>query len=159
MANELDRTNKEMYSLFKDPKTMRQAWRHVGSAILGRPASSPIVKYDKDGNPTFDSQIEDYTYSKLSKDLKKLGSDDTSPTELEMILACQIVKARTDTAAAVFVRDTLGAKPVDETKVDAQLSNPYEQMTDDELEALAAYRERKQLEESKKLLETEQCEQ
>jgi hypothetical protein len=51
MSNAIDRTNKEMYSLFKDPKTMRQAWRHVGSAILGRPASSPIAQYDKEGNP------------------------------------------------------------------------------------------------------------
>jgi hypothetical protein len=57
-----------------------------------------------------------------------------------------MVKARTDTSAAVFIRDTLGAKPVDETKVDAQLSNPYEQLTDEELEVLQAMREKKALE-------------
>lgn len=151
MSNHLDRTNKEMYSLFKDPKTMRTAWRSVGSAILARPASSPIPQCDKDGNLTLNSQIEDYTYAKLSSDLKKLGSDDATPTELEMILACQIVKARTDTAAAVFVRDTLGAKPVDETKMDMDINNPYEQMSDDELQILQEYRERKQL------TEGEQC--
>jgi hypothetical protein len=153
MSNSIERTNKEMYSLFKDPKTMRQAWRSVGSAILARPAATPVAQYDKDGNPTFNSQIEDYTYSKLSKDLKLLGSDDATPTELEMILACQIVKARTDTAAATFVRDTIGAKPVDETKVDAQVNNPYESMTDDELEALAEYRAKKQLQEPKLQIE------
>ena len=145
MSNSIERTNKEMYSLFKDPKTMRQAWRTVGSAILSRPASKPIERCDKEGTITANSEIEVYTYNKLANDLKKLNSDDCTPTELEMILACQIVKARTDTAAATFVRDTLGAKPVDETKVDAQLSNPYEQMTDDELEALAEYRNKKAL--------------
>jgi hypothetical protein len=124
---------------------MRQAWRSVGTAILSRPASTPVSKFDKDGNLTFDSQVEQYTYSKLASDLKKLNSDDPTPTELEMILACQIVKARTDTGAAVFVRDTLGAKPVDETKVDATVVNPYEQMTDDEIDALLAYRAQKQL--------------
>ena len=65
-----------------------------------------------------------------------------------MILHCQMVKARTDTSAAVFIRDTLGAKPVDESKVDAQLSNPYEQLTDEELELLQEMRKKKALGES-----------
>jgi hypothetical protein len=153
LSNKVERTNKEMYSLFKDPKTMRQAWRSVGTAILAKPASAPIATYDKDGNPTLNSQIEEYTYNKLSQDLKKLNSDDCTPTELEMILACQIVKARTDTSAATFVRDTLGARPVDETKVDMNMQNPYEQLSDDEIEMLAEYRESKQLEEPKLLIE------
>ena len=63
-----------------------------------------------------------------------------------------MVKARTDTSAAVFIRDTLGAKPIDESKVDAQLSNPYEQLTDEELEALQAMREKKALEAANKEL-------
>ena len=61
-----------------------------------------------------------------------------------MILACQMVKARFDTQAAIFVRDTLGAKPVDESKMDATLSaNQYEQLSDEELELLAAHRAQK----------------
>ena len=55
-----------------------------------------------------------------------------------------MVKARFDTQAAIFVRDTLGAKPVDESKMDATLSaNQYEQLTDEELELLAAHRAKK----------------
>ena len=57
-----------------------------------------------------------------------------------MMLHCQIVKARYDTAAATFVRDTLGAKPVDESKIDAQVNNPYESLSDEELELIAAAR-------------------
>ena len=141
---------KEMKNLFGDPKYSRQAWKAVGMAIAMQPATRPIVTYDKDGEETANSQIETYSYEKLSKDLKNLGKEDREPTEIEMILHCQMVKARTDTAAATFIRDTLGAKPVDESKVNAQLSNPYEQLTDEELDMIQAAREKRALEEAAK---------
>lgn len=134
-----------MKNLFSDPKFSRQAWKSVGQAIALQPAIKPIVVYDKEGNPTVSSEIEIYSYNKLAKDIASLQSENREPTELEMILHCQMVKARTDTSAAVFIRDTLGAKPVDESKVDAQLSNPYESLSDEELEALQAMREQKAL--------------
>ena len=134
------REYKEMQNLFADPKFARQAWKSVGQAVLLQPAVEPITAFDKDGNETVNSQIERYSYKKLSDDIKELAKENRKPTELEMILHCQIVKARTDTSAAVFVRDTLGAKPVDETKVDAQVTNPYENLTDAELELLQKHR-------------------
>lgn len=145
MSNKNLREYKEMQNLFADPKFSRQAWKAVGQAIAMQPAVQPIATYDKDGNLTYNSSVEDYSYHKLCKDIKELGKENRQPTELEMILHCQMVKARTDTAAATFIRDTLGAKPVDESKVDAQLSNPYEQLTDEELEMLQAAREKKAL--------------
>lgn len=141
----MTREEKEMRSLFDDPKFARQAWRTVGKAILQNPACRAPEQYDKDGNPTLQSDIERYSYNKLSDDLKLLGETDRRPTELEMILQCQIMRARFDTSAAIFVRDTLGAKPVDESKVDAVVGNPYEQLSDEELELLAKHREAKQL--------------
>lgn len=134
------RTEKEMISLFKDPKFQRQAWRSVGMAILQNPAKRAPMQVDKDGNETLQSAIERYSYGKLADDIKTLGETDREPTELEMILQCQIMRARFDTSAAIFVRDTLGAKPVDESKVDAQVSNPYEQLSDEELELIAERR-------------------
>ena len=89
--------------------------------------------------------VENYSYDKLVKDIKALTKEDREPTEIEMIMQCQLVKARTDTSAAVFVRDTLGAKPVDESKIDAQVGNPYETLTDEELELVVEHR-RKQAE-------------
>ena len=155
MSNKNVRQLKEMQNLFADPKFSRQAWKAVGTAIAMQPAVKPVIVYDKEGQPTFGSQVEEYSYNKLAKDIAELGKEQRQPTELEMILHCQMVKARTDTAAAVFIRDTLGAKPVDESKVDAQLSNPYEQLTDEELEMLQAMREKKALEASEqKLIET-----
>lgn len=148
MSNKNIRQLKEMQNLFADPKFSRQAWKAVGTAIAMQPAVKPIASFDKEGNETINSQIEAYSYNKLAADIASLGKETREPTELEMILHCQMVKARTDTSAAVFIRDTLGAKPVDESKVDAQLSNPYESLTDEELEALQAMREKKALEAS-----------
>lgn len=142
MSNKSRREHLEMLNVFSDPKFTRQAWKAVGTAILRNPATRPVSQYDKDGNETFASEIEKYSYNSLKRDLQTLGEQDREPTELEMILACQITKARYDTAAATFVRDTLGAKPVDESKIDANVSNQYEQLSDEELELLAAHREK-----------------
>lgn len=142
--NKSDRERKEMMTLLGNPKTAREAWRNVGAAILQNPAKLRPETVDKYGNPDLNSLIEQYSYNKLKADIATLGDKDREPTELEMIMMCQMVKARTDTQAAIFVRDTLGAKPIDESRMDANLtSNPYEQMTDEELELLAEHRAKK----------------
>ena len=141
MSNKSVRELLEMQNVFMDPKFTRQAWRAVGSAILRNPAAIPIEQRDKDGNVTFASQLEQYSYDKLVQDIKTLGQEDRLPTELEMIMYGQILKARFDTSAATFVRDTLGAKPVDETKLQADVNNVYEHLTDEELELLAKHRD------------------
>ena len=143
MSNKRTREQKELENLFADPKYCRQAWKAVGQAILMSPAVKPIPATDKDGNETFNYTLEKYTYNALKRDIDSLGSENREPTELEMILSCQAVKARYDTSAAVFIRDTLGAKPIDETKLDAQVNNPYESLTDEELMMLQAMREKK----------------
>ena len=135
---------KEIMNVFSDPRTQREAWRSLGVKLLNNPATKAPEQLDKDGNPTLASSIEQYTYRQLVNDIKRSEQPDREPTEIEMILACQMVKARFDTQAAIFVRDTLGAKPVDESKMDANLSaNQYEQLTDEELELLAAHRAKK----------------
>lgn len=145
MPNKDIRERKEIDNLFRDPKYCRQAWRNIGTAILQSPVSRMPTDYDKDGNPTLRSSLEDYSYRSLKRDIaalcKRDGTEEREPTELEMIMQCQIAKARFDTNAAIFVRDTLGAKPVDESKIDATLSNPYEDLTDEELALLAAHRQ------------------
>ena len=135
---------KETMNVFSDPRTQREAWRSLGIKLLNNPATKAPEQLDKDGNPTLASSIEQYTYRQLVNDIKRSEQPDREPTEIEMILACQMVKARFDTQAAIFVRDTLGAKPVDESKMDATLSaNQYEQLTDEELELRAAHRAQK----------------
>lgn len=146
MSNKLTREVKELQNLFSDPKYQRQAWKAVGAAILQNPAIKPVPMNDKDGLPTFNSEIERYSYEKLKRDLSQIADGgQREPTEIEMIMQCQMLRARYDTSAAVFIRDTLGAKPVDESKMDMQVNNPYESLTDEELELLAKHREAKQL--------------
>jgi len=107
MSNKNLREYKEMQNIFGDVKFNRQAWEAVGKMILRAPAAKPVpLQVDKDGNPTLGSQIESYSYGKLSEDIKKLEDpelSDREPTNLEMILMCQMIKARYDTNAAVFV--------------------------------------------------------
>lgn len=142
MNNKSEREQKEMRNLLEDPKFMRKAWQAIGHSILRQPATKPVIETDKDGQETRNSEIQRYTYDALAQDLKKLGGEgDREPTELEMIMGCQIAKARTDTSAAIFVRDTVGAKPVDESKLDAVVETGYESMSDEELELLSAIRD------------------
>ena len=144
LPNKTERERKEMLTLFANPKTAREAWRNVGAAILQNPAKMRPVTLDKNGEPDLNSLIEAYSYNKLKKDIDTLADKDREPTELEMIIMCQAVKARTDTQAATFIRDIMGAKPVDESKIDANVSaNQYEQLSDEELELLAAHRAQK----------------
>jgi hypothetical protein len=151
MSNKNIRERKELENLFTDPKYCKQAWKSVGQAILLQPAKEPVPFLDKDGNETFNSTLERYSYEQLANDIKELAKEDRAPTEIEMIMKCQMVKARTDTSAAVFIRDTLGAKPVDETKMDASVHNPFESMTDEELELIAKHREEQAAKESSKV--------
>ena len=143
MINKTYRELSELKGLFADPKYYRQAWKSVGNAILMNPATKPIERTDKDGYETDSSKLESYTYENLNRDLKELQGKDRQVTELEMILACQAVKARTDTSAAIFIRDTLGAKPVDESKMEQTVTNVYENLSDEELEVIAAMRAEK----------------
>lgn len=140
MSNKQEREYKEGKNLFGDPKFARDAWRSVGMAILQSPASSKTESLDKDGCPTVDTQIESYGYASLSRDIATLQKEDREPTELEMILRCQAIHARHNPASATFIRDTVGAKPVDESKQEVTNVNPYEELSDEELEALAAFR-------------------
>lgn len=139
MSNIQERERKEMMNLFKDPRFSRKAWQAVGLALLQRPAIVTPALYDKEGNETRDSLIERYSYDKLAHDIDALGGG-YKPTELEMILQCQMIHARHNPASAQFIRDTLGAKPIDESKSDVTVHNQYETLSDEELELLAARR-------------------
>lgn len=134
VSNKSYRELLETRNVFADPAYCREAWKSVGTAILLSPAIGCIGDID-----TREGSIERYTYDKLCRELKDIGR---KPTELEMIFHCQAARARFDTSAAVFVRDTVGAKPIDESKVTVGRSQ-YEEMSDDELEALLRYRQQR----------------
>lgn len=123
----------ETRNVFADPAYCREAWKSVGMAVLLSESNGMVISDGKEG------QIEEYTYAKLTKELKEIGR---KPTELEMILHCQAAKARWDTSAAVFLRDSSGGKPIDESRIEVR-KNAYEDMSDEELEVLLRYRAQK----------------
>lgn len=139
VSNKTYRELLETRNVFADPAYCREAWKSVGTAILLSPAIGCIGDID-----TREGAIESYTYDKLCRELKEIDGKGKGrqPTELEMIFHCQAAKARFDTSAAVFVRDTVGAKPIDESRVQVSRSQ-YEEMSDDELEALLRYRQQR----------------
>lgn len=145
MDNKIVRERKEMQSLFSDPKFSRKAWQAVGLALLSSPAAKAPVEIGKDGNETYDSIVDGYCYDQLSKDIEAVGGG-YKPTELEMILRCQIQHARHNVNAATFIRDTVGAKPIDESKIEQHNVNVYETLSDEELEMLMAKRKATELE-------------
>lgn len=137
----LQRKKNEAMNLFSDPKFSRQAWKGVGLAILQHPATAPVPSFDKNGVPTADYQAEKYAYDALTSDIDSILHDgERAPTMLEMIMYTQAIRARTDVAAATFIRDTVGAKPIDESKILQANVNVYENLTDEELELLAEHR-------------------
>lgn len=142
--NKDKRLHDETKGLFADPKTARMAWQSLARAILSSPATKPIPNYfvNKDGSEseTYDSMVERYSYDSLAKDIVAITGEDRAPTDLEMIIKCQAQHARHNPSSAVFVRDTVGLKPVDESKVDMEITNPYETLSDEELELLAKHR-------------------
>lgn len=133
----MTREENEVKSLFKDPRFAREAWRSLGTAVLSLPPCKVPEQYDKNGDKTFETLAGEYSYSQLAADCKRAGRE---PTMLEYILRCQAVNACFNTSAFVALRDTVGAKPIDESKTEATVVNQYETLSDEELELLAQHR-------------------
>lgn len=126
------REQREFETLFKNPRTARAQWAQNIIDRYAKPALEPIKIYDKDGNLTPTSQIEVAVWNHLRDELKLMGQD-RLPTEGEMMDACQQYYARHNSSAYVARRDSMGAKPIDETKQQLSVNNPLEDLSDEEL--------------------------
>lgn len=143
LTNKQLREQREFETLFKNPKHARGMWAQEVINRYAKPALEPVIIVDKDGNPTAQSQLEVAVWNHLKTELEMQGSD-RLPTEGEMMEACQQYYARHNAASYVARRDSMGAKPVDETKQQLTMNNPLEDMSDEELlimqQALEAHR-------------------
>lgn len=160
LTNKQIREQREFETLFKNPKHARSMWAQTVIDRYARPALEPIKIYDKDGNLTQTSQIELAVWNHLKSELEAMDID-RLPTEGEMMEACQQYYSRHNASSYVARRDSMGAKPIDETKQSVSVNNPLEALTDDELlvmqKALDEYRTKQlaQLPEVQKEEETE----
>lgn len=150
------REQREFETMFKNPKHARSMWAQNVIDRYAKPALRPISITDKDGNLTATSQIELAVWNHLKAELEAAGQD-RLPTEGEMMEACQQYYARHNASSYVARRDSMGAKPIDETKQNVSVNNPLEDLSDEELfvmqKALELHRQEQQaklLEEAKK---------
>lgn len=155
LTNKQIRDQREFETMFKNPKHARAMWAQNVIDRYAKPALKPIQIFDKDGNLTPTSQIELAVWEHLKEELEAQGSD-RLPTEGEMMEACQQYYSRHNAASYTARRDSMGAKPIDETKQNLSVNNPLEDLSDEELivmqKALEEHRakEQKLLEEAKK---------
>lgn len=155
LTNKQIREQREFETLFKNPKHARATWAQHVIDRYAKPALEPIAIYDKDGNLTPTSQIEQAVWKHLKAELEAEGKD-RLPSEGEMMEACQQYYSRHNASSYIARRDSMGAKPIDETKQSVSVSNPLENLSDEELfviqEALEAHRnaQKAQLTEGKK---------
>lgn len=136
LTNKQIREQREFETLFKNPKHARAMWSQNVIDRYSAPVLRPIVITDKDGNPTPQSQLEQQIWDQLKQEFESKGQD-RLPTEGELMEACQAYYARHNAAAYVAKRDSMGAKPIDESKQTITQNNPLEGLTDEELEVMA----------------------
>lgn len=134
-SNKQMREQREFETLFKNPKHARSMWAQTVIDRYSKPAMPPAVIVDDKGNPTKESQLEEQIWHYLKNELQAAGLD-RDPTEGEMMEACQSYYARHNPAAYVARRDSMGAKPIDETKITVAQHNPLEDLSDEELEVM-----------------------
>ena len=132
LTNKQLREQREFETMFKNPKHARAMWAENVISRYAKPALQPIPVTDKDGNLTPTAQIEMAVWKHLKSELEAMGSD-RLPTEGEMMEACQQYYSRHNAAAYTARRDSMGAKPIDETKQSLTMNNPLEDMSDEEL--------------------------
>lgn len=132
LTNKQIREQREFETLFKNPKHARAMWAQNVIDRYAKSALEPILLYDRDGNLLPTSQIEQVVWRHLKDELKSMGND-RLPSEGEMMEACQQYYSRHNAASYVARRDSMGAKPVDETKQNVSVYNPLENLSDDEL--------------------------
>lgn len=135
----MERTERELMELknqFFNPKFAKDVWRGEMQRMAATFAIEPEPQYDKDGNQTYESKVEKKCYDDI---MKQYGF----VPEFLLVIRCQAVLGRSSTPAATFIRDSIGLKPIDESKIDHKMLNPYEDLSDEELELLRLHRENK----------------
>lgn len=134
-----EREIKEYISHFTDVRYAKKAWSNlIGCALEGDAAPLP-VSYDKDGKPTFQSELDNMAYDNVKKRLEENGIS-RKPMQAELIVETNILRARFSDNTFNTILERTAGKVKDEIAV---TQNPYEELTDEELELLATERAKK----------------
>lgn len=144
-----EREEKEYKSLFTDERYAKRAWKEFIGTSLQSPGKALPTQFDKNDNPTRESDIDQMAYSNVKERLEAEGKD-REPMQAELIVEAAVIRARFQDSTFNTLLDRTAGKVKDEVTVN---TNPYEELSDDELEALAAYRASKKAGEQSEIVD------
>lgn len=135
-----ERETREYRSLFADERYAKKAWKELFGTALEGPAKPLPTSFDpKTNQPTFQSQLDEMAYNNVKARLKEQGKD-REPQQAEVIVESNILRARFDNSTFGNLLDRTAGKVKDEINVTA---NNFEELSDEEIEALVAFRKQK----------------
>lgn len=137
-----EREEREYKSLFTDERYAKRAWKELIGASLQSSARPLPEMLDKNGQVSPQSAIDLEAYQNVKERLVAEGKE-REPMQAELIVECAILRSRLDNGVFSMILDRTAGKVKEELTVN---TNQFEEMTDDELLALQAYREQKLLE-------------
>lgn len=133
-----EREEREYKSHFTDERYARKAWKEFIGTALESPGRPLPTELDKNGEPTRDSNIDDMAYKNVKARLEAEGQE-REPMQAELIVEAAIIRARFQDTTFNTILDRTAGKVRDEISVSA---NPYEELTDEEIEMLVQFREK-----------------
>ena len=137
-----EREAKEYKSLFEDERYAKKAWKEfIGKALQSSAAPLPTF-LDKNGNISPQTELDMMAYQNVKNRLLAEGKN-REPMQAEMMVENAILRSRFDTTTLNLLLERTAGKVKEEINVNA---NQYENLSDEELELLATYREQKALE-------------
>lgn len=140
--NKEDREALEFKSLFGDQRYAKKAWRQLIAESLSGEAAMLPPQVDKNGNQTLETDIDIMAYNNVKARLEAEGKT-RKPMQAEVLIECNIIRARFNDAPFNTLLDRTAGKVKEEISL---TDNPYEDLTDEELEALKAMRDAKKAE-------------
>lgn len=135
-----DRETREYKSIFADERYAKRAWKELMGTALQGPAKVLPVTYDpKSGEPTFQSELDKMAYNNVKARLKE-NNLDREPQQAELIVESNILRARFNDTTFNTLLDRTAGKVKEEISLN---KSQFEDLTDEELEALSKFRELK----------------
>lgn len=134
-----ERERLEHKSLFTDERYAKKAWKKFMSDSLESDAAILPELLDNKGNSSNDYLIYQTAYRSVEARLEEQGLS-RKPMKAEVLVECNILRAAFDTSTFNVVLDRTAGKVKEELNIGV---GAFEELSDDELEALAEHRAKK----------------
>lgn len=139
-----EREEREYKSVFTDERFAKKAWRElIGKALNSDACKLPIMTDGKD-NETKESVIYRHAYNSVKARLEAAGYT-REPSHAELIVEANLIRATMDNGVFNTILDRTAGKVKDELNLS---TSQFAELTDEQLELLAAHEAAKQKKES-----------